>query len=161
MPGLYPRIKPYATHRIEVDSPHILYVEESGIPDGIPVLFVHGGPGAGTLPYHRTFFDPEVYRIILFDQRGAGQSTPHASLEHNNTQMLTTELQATLVELRTVLAGLSPDSQAYQSLNASLLELNRTLQNLGDFSRTLSDQPNSLVMPVDNPPDPIPEARSR
>jgi paraquat-inducible protein B len=82
-------------------------------------------------------------------------------LEHNNTQMLTTELQATLVELRTVLAGLSPDSQAYQSLNASLLELNRTLQNLSDFSRTLSDQPNSLVMPVDNPPDPIPEARSR
>ena len=76
MPGLYPRIKPYATHRLEVDNQLVLYVEESGEASGIPVLFVHGGPGAGCLPYHRTFFDPEVYRIILFDQRGSGQSTP-------------------------------------------------------------------------------------
>jgi uncharacterized lipoprotein YmbA len=70
-------------------------------------------------------------------------------LERSSTQDLTAEIQATLEDMRAVLAGISPNSEAYQSLNASLLELNRTLQNLSDFSRTLSDQPNSLVMPVD------------
>lgn len=79
-------------------------------------------------------------------------------LEHNKTQALSSELQSTLVELRRVLAGVSPDSRVYQSLNASLLELNRTLQNLSEFSRTLSDRPNAVVMPVEIPPDPIPEA---
>ena len=93
MPGLYPRIKPYATHQLEVDPPHTLYVEESGIPEGIPILFVHGGPGAGCLPYHRTFFDPEVYRIILFDQRGCGRSIPHAELEGNTTQALVEDME--------------------------------------------------------------------
>ena len=93
MPGRYPRIKPYATHRCEVQTPHVLHVEESGIPDGIPILFVHGGPGAGCLPYHRTFFDPETYRIILFDQRGCGKSAPHASLEGNTTQALVDDIE--------------------------------------------------------------------
>lgn len=93
MHGLYPRIKPYATHRLEVDKPHVLYVEESGVPDGIPVIFVHGGPGAGTQPYHRSFFDPEVYRIILFDQRGCGQSVPHAELQNNSTQALVGDME--------------------------------------------------------------------
>ena len=93
MPGLFPKIKPYQTHRLEVESPHVLYLEESGDPDGIPVLFVHGGPGAGCLPYHRTFFDPEVYRIILFDQRGCGQSIPHAELQANNTQALVSDME--------------------------------------------------------------------
>ena len=93
MLGLYPRIKPYATHRLEVDKPHVLYVEESGDPHGIPVLFVHGGPGAGTQPYHRTFFDPEVYRIILFDQRGCGQSMPHGELRNNTTQTLVADME--------------------------------------------------------------------
>ena len=93
MPGLYPRIKPYKTHQLEVDPPHVLHVEESGSPDGIPVLFVHGGPGAGCMPYHRTFFDPEVYRIILFDQRGCGRSMPHAELEGNNTQALVRDME--------------------------------------------------------------------
>lgn len=93
MPGLYPRIKPYATHRLETDPPHVLQIEESGIPDGIPVLFVHGGPGAGCMPYHRTFFDPEVYRIILFDQRGCGKSAPHAELENNTTQGLVADME--------------------------------------------------------------------
>ena len=93
MPGLYPRIKPYATHQLEVEPPHVLHVEESGDPDGIPILFVHGGPGAGCLPYHRTFFDPEVYRIILFDQRGCGRSMPHAELEGNNTQALVQDME--------------------------------------------------------------------
>lgn len=93
MPGLYPRIKPYATHRLEVDSTHTLYIEESGVPHGIPVLFVHGGPGSGCLPFQRTFYDPEVYRIVLFDQRGSGQSIPHASLENNTTQTLVSDME--------------------------------------------------------------------
>lgn len=93
MPGLYPRIKPYATHRLEVDRPHVLYIEESGVPHGIPVIFLHGGPGAGCQPYHRTYFDPEVYRIIMFDQRGCGQSTPHAELECNTTQALVADME--------------------------------------------------------------------
>ena len=93
MRNLYPDIKPYKTHQIKVDQPHVLYVEESGNPDGIPVLFVHGGPGAGCEAYHRSFFDPNVYRIILFDQRGAGRSTPHAELEGNTTQALVADME--------------------------------------------------------------------
>ncbi len=93
MPGLYPRIKPYATHHLDVEPPHVLNIEESGIPDGIPILFVHGGPGAGCLPYHRTFFDPEAYRIILFDQRGCGRSSPHAALEGNTTSALVEDIE--------------------------------------------------------------------
>ncbi len=91
---LYPDINPYATHRLAVQAPHALYVEESGNPQGLPVLFVHGGPGAGCEPYHRRFFDPQRYRIVLFDQRGAGRSTPHASLEHNTTQALIADMEA-------------------------------------------------------------------
>jgi proline iminopeptidase len=93
MRKLYPDIKPYKTHQVYVDEPHVLYVEESGNPDGIPVLFVHGGPGAGCEDYHRCFFDPNVYRIILFDQRGAGRSTPHAELEGNTTQDLVADME--------------------------------------------------------------------
>jgi len=93
MRQLYPDIKPYKTHHIEVDEPHILYVEESGNPEGIPVLFVHGGPGAGCEAYHRRFFDPNLYRIILFDQRGAGRSTPHAELKDNTTQDLVADME--------------------------------------------------------------------
>lgn len=91
---LYPDIKPYKTHRLDVEPPHNLYIEESGNPDGIPVLFVHGGPGAGCTKHDRCFFDPEKYRIIIFDQRGAGRSTPHASLERNNTQALVADIEA-------------------------------------------------------------------
>lgn len=91
---LYPDIKPYKTHRLAVDPPHQLYIEECGNPDGIPVLFVHGGPGAGCSRHDRSFFDPERYRIILFDQRGAGRSTPHASLENNDTQALIQDMEA-------------------------------------------------------------------
>lgn len=94
MMTLYPEIKAYAKHRLPVQSPHELYIEESGDPDGIPVLFVHGGPGGGCDKRSRRFFDPERYRIILYDQRGAGQSTPHAELEHNNTQALIADMEA-------------------------------------------------------------------
>lgn len=90
---LYPDISPYKTHQINVAAPHVLYVEESGNPDGIPVLFVHGGPGAGCESYHRRFFDPNVYRIILFDQRGCGRSMPHAELEGNTTQALVADME--------------------------------------------------------------------
>ncbi len=91
---LYPEIKPSATHRLRVSDDHDLYLEESGNPDGIPVLFVHGGPGGGTDGNSRRFFDPEQYRIIVFDQRGAGRSTPHAELKDNNTQALVADMEA-------------------------------------------------------------------
>ncbi len=91
---LYPPIKPYAEYRIKVDEPHELYVEESGSKDGIPVLFLHGGPGGGSEPFNRRFFNPQKYRIILFDQRGCGRSTPHASLENNHTQGLLDDIEA-------------------------------------------------------------------
>jgi len=90
---LYPEIKPYAQHRLQVEAPHELYLEESGDPDGLPVLFVHGGPGAGCDARNRCFFDPERYRIILFDQRGAGQSSPHAEIANNHTDALIDDME--------------------------------------------------------------------
>ncbi len=89
----YPAIKCYNSFSLPVDAIHTLYVEESGSPDGIPVLFVHGGPGAGCSPDDRRFFDPEQYRIILFDQRGAGRSTPHAELRNNTTKDLLDDME--------------------------------------------------------------------
>jgi len=90
---LYPDIKPYAEHRLKVDPPHELYFEESGNPDGMPVLVVHGGPGGGCDAYLRRFFDAERFRIILLDQRGAGKSTPLAELEGNDTQSLVADME--------------------------------------------------------------------
>lgn len=90
---MYPSIRPYATEQLSVDDLHTLYLEQSGNPDGIPVLFLHGGPGGGCAPKHRQFFDPKKYRIILFDQRGAGRSTPHAELERNTTQLLLSDME--------------------------------------------------------------------
>jgi len=84
---------PYVTHHLDVDEIHTLYVEECGNPSGLPVVFLHGGPGAGCAPFHRGYFDPEVYRIILFDQRGCGKSTPHASLENNTTWDLVSDIE--------------------------------------------------------------------
>jgi len=93
MQTFYPSIKTYAEHYLDVSDRHRLYIEECGNPDGIPLLVVHSGPGAGCEPYHRRFFDPEVYRIVLFDQRGAGRSTPHASLTDNTTQHLIEDIE--------------------------------------------------------------------
>ncbi|MDX1799844.1 MAG: prolyl aminopeptidase [Marinobacter sp.] len=90
---LYPDIKPYAEHRLTVDEPHELYLEESGNPDGIPVLVVHGGPGGGCEDYYRRFFDAERFRIILMDQRGAGRSTPLAELHRNTTADLVQDME--------------------------------------------------------------------
>ncbi|MCV6588236.1 MAG: prolyl aminopeptidase [Marinobacterium sp.] len=90
---LFPDIHPYRERMLETGEGHTLYVEESGNPAGIPVVFVHGGPGGGTAPAHRCFFDPERYRIVLFDQRGCGRSTPHASLENNHTSALISDME--------------------------------------------------------------------
>lgn len=94
MQNLYPDIRTYAEHRLTVDSIHNLYIEECGNPGGIPILFLHGGPGAGCSRFDRRFFDPERYRIILFDQRGAGRSTPHAELENNTVHDLISDIEA-------------------------------------------------------------------
>ncbi|MFQ5644606.1 MAG: hypothetical protein ACE5FQ_13055 [Thiogranum sp.] len=80
MRSLYPAIQPYVRHSVDADPPHRLRVEECGNPNGIPVLFLHGGPGGGCQPSHRRFFNADLYRIILFDQRGCGCSAPHAEL---------------------------------------------------------------------------------
>ncbi|ANG64645.1 prolyl aminopeptidase [Marinobacterium aestuarii] len=93
MRTLYPDFPPYAEHRLQVDDIHNLYVEESGSPQGIPVLFLHGGPGGGCSATHRRFFDPTKYRIILFDQRGCGRSRPHASLVDNTTSHLVADME--------------------------------------------------------------------
>lgn len=91
---LYPEIKPYARHELAVEPPHILYADESGQPDGLPVVFIHGGPGAGCDSLSRRFFDPSLYRILTYDQRGAGRSTPHGSLENNTTAHLVADMEA-------------------------------------------------------------------
>jgi proline iminopeptidase len=95
---LYPPIEPYETGELLVGDGHRVYWEQSGNPDGKPVVFLHGGPGAGTSPWHRRFFDPDRYRIILFDQRGCGRSTPHASepaadLRFNTTWHLVADIE--------------------------------------------------------------------
>ena len=90
----FPAIRPYTTHELAVEEPHVIYFEESGSPDGIPVLVVHGGPGAGSHPDQRRYFDPNIYRIILFDQRGCGHSTPLGCIEKNNTQALIADMEA-------------------------------------------------------------------
>ncbi|MEZ4451135.1 MAG: prolyl aminopeptidase [Nannocystaceae bacterium] len=91
---LYPEIEPHDVGTLRVSEIHRVYYEVSGNPDGKPVVFLHGGPGGGTSPLHRRFFDPERYRIVLFDQRGCGRSTPHACLEDNTTWHLTADIEA-------------------------------------------------------------------
>jgi proline iminopeptidase len=91
---LYPEIKPYKRHQLKVSAPHELYLDEAGNPDGIPVLFVHGGPGAGCDASSRRFYDPALYRIVTFDQRGCGRSTPHSELQGNTSQDLVEDIEA-------------------------------------------------------------------
>jgi len=91
--SLYPEIEPNRTGMLRVSELHEIYFEESGNPQGKPVVFVHGGPGSGTDPRQRRFFDPAAYRIILFDQRGSGRSTPFASLEENTTWDLVADME--------------------------------------------------------------------
>ncbi len=93
MRTLYPELFPYRATHLAVDDIHRLYIEESGRHDGQPVLFLHGGPGGGTESWHRRFFDPGRYRIVLFDQRGCGRSSPHAELRNNTTQELIADIE--------------------------------------------------------------------
>jgi proline iminopeptidase len=90
---LYPEIEPFRTGRLRVSELHEIYFEESGNPNGKPAVFVHGGPGGGTDPKMRRFFDPSAYRIVLFDQRGCGKSTPHAELRENGTWDLVADME--------------------------------------------------------------------
>jgi len=91
--ALYPEIEPRASGMLRLDALHSMYWEESGLADGIPVVFLHGGPGAGSTPKHRRFFDPGAYRIIVYDQRGAGRSTPLGELRENTTPHLVEDLE--------------------------------------------------------------------
>lgn len=93
MRELFPPLEPYATRVLRVQASHEIYVEECGNPAGMPVVFVHGGPGGGCTTDNRRFFDPARYRIVLFDQRGCGRSRPHAELAHNTTQALVTDME--------------------------------------------------------------------
>lgn len=99
MRTLYPAITPYHVQKLSVTDGHELYLEECGTADGLPVVFLHGGPGAACEDYHRQFFDPACYRIVLFDQRGCGRSTPHASLQENTTQALISDIETLRVTL--------------------------------------------------------------
>ncbi|MES2354120.1 MAG: prolyl aminopeptidase [Pseudomonadota bacterium] len=89
----YPDIEPIQTGRLPLDEKHTMYWEQSGNPVGVPVVFLHGGPGAGSSAKHRRFFDPTFYRIIIFDQRGAGRSTPLGELENNTTPHLIADIE--------------------------------------------------------------------
>lgn len=90
---LYPSITPFNSGRLKVSGLHEIYFEECGNPEGKPALLVHGGPGGGSNPAMRRFHDPEHYRIILFDQRGCGRSTPHAELDENTTWDLVADME--------------------------------------------------------------------
>ncbi|MDJ0949304.1 MAG: prolyl aminopeptidase [Alphaproteobacteria bacterium] len=90
---LFNPIEPYETGRLPLGGPHVMYWEQSGNPEGVPVLFLHGGPGAGASSIHRRFFDPAHYRIVVFDQRGAGRSAPLGELADNTTDHLVADIE--------------------------------------------------------------------
>jgi len=93
MSGLFPEIEPYDSGFLRVDDLHSVYYEQCGNPDGKPAIFLHGGPGGGCNSIHRRFWDPSAYRIVLFDQRGCGRSTPHAELRNNTTWDLVDDME--------------------------------------------------------------------
>ncbi|MBE9179456.1 prolyl aminopeptidase [Oculatella sp. LEGE 06141] len=93
MRELYPPIEPYHTGTLPVSDLHTLYFEQVGNPEGTPVVFLHGGPGGGCIPAYRQYFDPQKWRVVLFDQRGCGRSTPHAELRQNTTWDLVNDIE--------------------------------------------------------------------
>jgi proline iminopeptidase len=96
---LFPEIEPYGTKRLKVSDLHTIFVEEVGNPKGVPILFLHGGPGGGLSAKHRRFFDPAHYRVVLIDQRGCGKSTPHAELRENTTWDLVRDIETVREDL--------------------------------------------------------------
>src|SRR5690349_17502146 len=96
---LYPEFEPYETGMLDVGDGHSLYWELSGNPDGKPVVFLHGGPGGGSSPNHRRQFNPEKYKILVFDQRGCGKSSPYASIEANTTWQLVDDIEKLCTEV--------------------------------------------------------------
>ena len=90
---LFPALRPYRTGRLQVSRLHNLYYEESGNPAGKPIVFLHGGPGGGITPKHRRYFGPRLWRVVLFDQRGCGKSTPFAELRENTTWDLVADIE--------------------------------------------------------------------
>jgi len=100
MREVYPYIEPYSQGELQVSDLHTLYFEQSGNPDGKPVIFLHGGPGGGTVPLYRQYFDPTKWRIVLFDQRGCGKSQPHAELEQNTTWDLVSDIEKLRTHLK-------------------------------------------------------------
>ena len=99
---LYPEITPYETGQLDVGDGHSLYWELCGNPDGKPVVFLHGGPGGGSSPDHRRQFNPDKYKILVFDQRGCGKSTPYASLEANTTWHLVDDIEKLRIQVAKV-----------------------------------------------------------
>jgi len=97
--SLHPEIEPFREGTLALDPPHVMRWEECGNPQGAPVVFLHGGPGAGVWPAHRRFFDPRLWRIVLFDQRGAGRSAPLGELSNNTTQHLVADVERLRVHL--------------------------------------------------------------
>ncbi len=93
MKSLYPEIEPFDSGFIKVSEIHTVFYERVGNPEGIPVVFLHGGPGGGLIPRYRQYFDPKKYHVVLFDQRGSGKSTPHAELRENTTQDLIDDIE--------------------------------------------------------------------
>ena len=93
MKQLYPQIEPYKEFKLKVSGRHTIHIEESGNPNGKPIIFLHGGPGGGIEPIYRRYFNPEIWRIIIFDQRGCGKSTPHAELRENTTWDLVADIE--------------------------------------------------------------------
>ena len=98
--GLYPPIEPFRQQVMEMPGGHRVYVEQCGRPDGVPVVVLHGGPGGGCSPGMRRFFDPAHYRVVLFDQRGCGRSSPNACVENNTTWDLVADIERIREELR-------------------------------------------------------------
>ena len=163
---LYPPIDPFDQRMMDVGDGHTIYVEQCGNPDGLPVVVFHGGPGGGCSPMMRRYFDPDVYRIILFDQRGCGRSRPHARVEDNTTWHLVADIELIRTALGVdrwlvfggswgatlalIYAQAHPDQVAYLILRGVFLSTQRELDwfyggGAGAFWPELWEQFESLV----------------
>jgi len=140
MRKLYPALEPYHQGTLPVSPLHTLYYEEVGNPEGKPVVFLHGGPGGGIVPIYRQFFDPTQWRIILFDQRGCGRSTPHAELKDNTTW----DLVADIEKLRIAISEASPSHRAINTWTVFGGSWGSTLALA--YAQTHPDRCNGLIL---------------